>query len=235
MRNTNLSTAGLLALTAVMAFGVAGCTKGASSPSGTKHFFEGAVEWHGLQGSAPGKPWSMRCTMRHEDLLCDVDLARGTVQLGFRGPGSTVCFRSAKMPMWIPLSLQTVGMLFAFLPENIRRDAVHTTQAEYTFTGQRRSYLGRSCEIVAIRDRDGSTENVCYSEEEFFEGDQKLVPVLHQMGFEPGFITNLSKYGIGYSIYSTRASGEPSMTAEITRMDPRPVDPAMFAGVCGQP
>lgn len=88
---------------------------------------------------------------------------------------------------------------------------------------------------MGIRDRDGSNENVCYSEQEFFEGDQKLVPVLHQMGFEQGFVSNLSKYGIGFQILSTNSAGEPTMSAEIMQMDAHPVDPAMFAGVCGQP
>lgn len=220
----------------ISALGGVGCTKGVSGPSAPqKHYFEGTLEWRGLQGPPPGKPWSMRCTMRHEDLLCDVDLSRHGVQLGFRGPGSTVCFRSQRFPTWIPLSLQTVGMLFALLPESIRRDAVHSTQSEYSFTGQRRMVLGRTCEVVGIRDRDGSNENVCYSDQEFFEGDQKLVPVLHQMGFEPGFVSNLAKYGIGYQILTTSPTGEPTASAELTQMDAHPVDPALFAGVCGQP
>jgi len=86
-----------------------------------------------------------------------------------------------------------------------------------------------------IRDRDGATQSVCYSDAEYFEGDQKLAPVLHQMGFDVGFVSNLSKYGIGYSTLSTRGSGEPTLSGEITRMDAHPVDPATFAGVCGQP
>jgi hypothetical protein len=55
------------------------------------------------------------------------------------------------------------------------------------------------------------------------------------MGFEPAFISNLAKYGLGLSLLSTKASGEPSLSGEITRMDAHPVDPSTFAGVCGMP
>jgi hypothetical protein len=230
----SLRSVTLLALTVVSALGLAGCSKGADSPSNKKHFFEGNVEWRGLSGRPPGKPWSMRCTVRHEDLLCDVSLGRSSFQLGFRGPGNTICFRGGRIG-WIPISLQTVAMIFAFLPEDVRHEAVQKTQAQYRFTGQRENHLGRTCEVVEIRDSKGAFDSYCYSDEEFFEGDQKLIPLLHQMGFEAGFISDLGKYGMAWRVQATKPSGEPSLVGEVTKLEPHDVDPAAFAGVCGQP
>src|SRR5262249_40118652 len=132
-------------------------------------------------------------------------------------------------------SLQTVGMVFALLPSEVRKDAAHRAQAQYRFTGQQGMFLGRSCETVEIREEDGCVETVCSSGEEFFEGDQKLAPVLLQMGFEPAFVSTLSRYGLGYRLVEVDASGGPKMFAEISRMDPHSIDPSTFAGVCGMP
>jgi hypothetical protein len=233
-----VTVAGLFRLAAACA-GLAmlgACSKSAQSPSSSKHYFEGSLEWRGVEGKPPGTPWSMTCSMHAEDLLCDVSSATSPVlQIGFRGPGSTLCFRIRGGPIWIPLSLQTAGMFISLVPEPLRQDAVHKTQAQYRFTGQKGSFLGRSCETVEIREDDGDIENVCYSGEEYFEGDQKLVPVLQQIGFEPTFIANLARYGIGWHAYETTASGEPKLLAEIARVEPGTIPTATFAGVCGLP
>jgi hypothetical protein len=223
-------------LFALAAFVPACSAKDAQNPNqGNKHYFEGTLEWSGVEGKPPGKPWTLRCSMRGEDLLCDVASARDTTQVGFRGTGSTVCIRPKGSPMWIPLSLQTVGFLFSLLPDDIRQDAVKKTQSSYAFTNQTQQYLGRTCRTLDVHDSDGAVETACYSPDEFFEGDQKLAPVLRQMGVDPAFVSMLSGYGIGYRIYKADAAGQPKLAYQITRMDAGPVAPATFAGVCGMP
>ncbi|HEY8079287.1 MAG TPA: hypothetical protein VIF62_34385 [Labilithrix sp.] len=213
-----------------------GCTSGPGTVGpGGKHMFEGNLEWRGVEGAPPGTAWGMQCTMRGEDFVCDVQSRMNDVQLGFRGPGSTLCFRLRGQPMWIPISLQTIGIIFSFLPEELRRDSVHQTQGQYRFTGQVQNVRGQSCRVVEIHEDDGCVETVCYSDREYFAGDQKAVPILHQMGFDPGFITTLAENGIGWKLVELDRSGQPKLAAEATRIEPKTIDPATFAGVCGIP
>lgn len=209
---------------------------GSLGPAPTKHFFEGVLEYRGIHGKPPGEPFSMRCSMRREDLLCDVVTKDPTLpmSLGFRGPGNTLCFKMGSSPAWVPLSLATVGFLFTLFPADIRDKALKQTQSQYRWTGRNDVVLGHRCRELEDRSEEG-LRLTCYSPDEYFEGDQKLIPILHQMGFDPGFISSLSDAGIGWRSDEWDEKGVPSAHVELARIDPRPVHPATFAGVCGLP
>ena len=188
-------------------------------------------------GPAPGKPWGMQCSLRGDDFLCAVSSSNAMqpVEMGFRGPGSTLCFRMRGQPTWIPISLQTVGIVFALLPENLRRDAVHKTQAQYRFTGQNpvrpRPRLPRRRDPRGRRlRRDG-----LLLRPRVFRGRPEGGADPAADGFEPGFITTLAENGIGWRIVEHDKAGAPKLAGEATRIEARAVDPAIFAGVCGMP
>ena len=205
-----------------------------AAPSG-KHYFEGLVEYRGVHGKPPGEPFDMRCWIRREDLRCDITSASNVpVSFGFRGPGNTLCFKAGHSPVWVPLSLATVGFLFSLLPPHIRQQAVNETQAQYRWTGRTDSVLGRSCRELEDRSEEG-VRLTCYSPDEYFEVDQKLVPIMHQMGFDPGFVSSLSDGGLGWRSAEWDKNGTPRFFAEAVRIDPQSVNPAMFSGVCGMP
>lgn len=209
---------------------------GAPPTPGGRHFFEGYIDYRGFHGKAPGKPFEMKCAMRHEDLRCNVSSsdAKLPAEIGFRGPGNTLCIRPGKSPAWIPMSLATVGFLFSLLPDDIRQKAVHETQSQYRWTGRTFAVLGRTCRELEDRSDEG-LRLTCYSPDEFFEGDQKLVPLLHQMGFDPGFVSSLSEGGIGWRSAEWDKDGSPSSSAEAVRIESSRVSDEVFRGVCNMP
>lgn len=208
----------------------------AQAAHAAKHFFEGVVDYRGVQGKPPGEPFEMHCAMRREDLRCDITTKDPglPLSLGFRGPGNTLCFKLGPSAAWMPVSLATVGFLFALLPPDLRKRAASQTQAQYRWTGRVDSVLGRACRELEHRDENG-LRLTCYSPEEYFEGDQKLVPILHQMGFDPGFVSSLAGGGIGWRSAEWNADGTPRFYAEAVRIAPQPISPATFAGVCNMP
>lgn len=202
----------------------------------TKHYFEGVLEYRGVHGKPPGEPFSMQCSMRREDLRCDVITKDPSLpmSIGFRGPGNTLCFKMGNSPSWIPISFATVGFLFTLLPADIRQKATKETQSQYRWTGRTDIVLGHRCRELEDRSEEG-LRLTCYSPDEYFEGDQKLVPILHQMGFDPGFISSLAEGGIGWRSAEWDEHGTPTAQVEVVRIEPRPIHPATFAGVCGFP
>lgn len=245
-------------LFAALALATAGCSVGTSRPraegpnyaagpgyvpgnapagaAAGKHYFEGFIQWRGTHGKPPGEAFDMSCEMRREDLLCNVRSADPSlpVQIGFRGPGNTLCVRVGHSPAWMPVSFATIGFLFSLLPADMRKKAVTQTQAQYRWTGRTDSVLGYRCRELEDRSDEG-LRLTCYSPDEFFEGDQKLVPIMHQMGFDPGFVSSLSGGGIGWRSAEWKKDGTPEFFAEAVRIEPRPVHPATFGGVCGMP
>lgn len=201
-----------------------------------KHYFEGVIDYAGVHGKPPGKPFSMHCLVRGQDLRCDVNSSDSKlpIAIGFRGPGSTLCVNPGGGPGWIPISMTTIGFLFTLFPEDIRKKAIQQTQSQYRWTGGADNILGYGCRELEDRSEEG-LRLTCYSADQYFEGDQKLVPVLHQMGFDPGFVSSLSDGGIGWKSREWDKDGTPSFDMQATRIQPGQVNPAAFAGVCGMP
>jgi hypothetical protein len=133
---------------------------------------------------------------------------------------------------WIRLDLATVGTLFSLLPASLRHDAIAEAQAQTNWTGRSDQVLGRSCNELETRKKDGGIERYCYSGEEFFGGAEQLIPILRQMGYDNTFIGSISKGGIGWRGQEWDATGAPKMSVEATRIDPRTVDPNLVANVC---
>ncbi|MFO0567423.1 MAG: hypothetical protein U0263_17320 [Polyangiaceae bacterium] len=167
---------------------------GAPPTPGGRHFFEGYIDYRGFHGKAPGKPFEMKCAMRHEDLRCNVSSsdAKLPAEIGFRGPGNTLCIRPGKSPAWIPMSLATVGFLFSLLPDDIRQKAVHETQSQYRWTGRTFAVLGRTCRKLEDRSDEGSVSPATHPTSSS-KVTKSSYHSLHQMGPDPGFGSSLTK------------------------------------------
>ena len=167
--------------------------------------------------------------MKGDVFRCDLVMeGRGVGVLGMRG--SMICYQPP-MSGWIRLDLATVGLLFSLIPPSLRRDAIAQAQSQISWTGRTDSVLGRPCYELELRGKDG-LEHYCYSSEEFYGGDQQIIPVLRQMGYDNTFISSLSKGGIGWKGQEWDVNGVPKMVVEATRIEPRSVDPALVANVC---
>jgi hypothetical protein len=231
---------------ALVSFAVAVCIAAAapgcvsSSATGTTspgappghHSFEGVARYRGREGPPPGRPFDATFVFKGDVVRYDVTLeGRYVGAVGFDGRSSNLCVQPAGMQRWINVNLQTIGWLFSMLPPSVRRNAIAEVQAQTRWTGRADHVLGRPCRELETRSSDG-TELWCYSNEEYFQGADRLIPILRQMGYDNTFIASMSEGGIGWKGLELDKNGVPKLYIELVSLDPRPVDPSMVAGVC---
>lgn len=213
----------------------ASCTRatdnsGPNSGGQRHHIFEGFIDYRGLEGKPPGKPFLGACAIKDDVFRCDITVeGRQSGVVGMRG--SNICMQLPNSARWIKLDLATIGFLFSMLPPDLRHNAIARVQQQTQWTGRTEQVLGRTCLELETRTDEG-LERYCYSREEFFAGSDQLVPVLHQMGYDNSFISSMSQGGIGWKGMEWDKNGVPKVYIEATRIDPRPVDPQLMAGVC---
>jgi len=200
------------------------------SPNSRHHTFEGFIEYRGLEGKPPGKPFIGNCAVKDDVFKCDLVVeGKPSGAVGMRG--SNICLQTGNSGRWMKLDLATIGFIFSLLPPGLRHNAIARAQAQTYWTGRTEVVLGRTCFELETRTDEG-LERYCYSREEFFAGADQLVPVLHQMGYDNSFISSMSQGGIGWKGMEWDKNGAPKVYIEAARIDPRPVDPQMMAGVC---
>lgn len=219
-----------LALAASCAACSSGNSAGPSAPNAGRHEFEGFIDYRGIEGAPPGRPWSAACAVKGDVYRCELVIeGRSSGAVGMRG--SMICYQPTPAAGWLRLDLATVGFVFSLLPASMRHDAIAQAQAQTSWTGRTEQVLGRTCYELETRTKEG-VERYCYSDTEFFGGADQLLPVLRQMGYDNTFISSMAKGGIGWKGQEWDESGRPKMFVEASRIDPRPVDPNAVAGVC---
>lgn len=196
------------------------------------HLFEGTAVYRGREGPPPGAPIEMDFVFQGESFRADVVKDGQYVgAVAFHGPSSRLCAELPGTNRWITLDLATLGWLVSLLPPSIRRSAAAEAQARYRWTGRTDSVLGRSCRELEYRSSE-STEYWCYSNQEYFGGDARLLPILRQMGYDNTFLSSMSEGGIGWKGLELDAHGVPKFYVEAVRIEPRAMDPALLANVC---
>ncbi len=172
--------------------------------------------------------------MKGDDFRIDLMMEKGqTGSVAFDGATQRLCFQVGKMSRWFALDLNALGLFFALLPPSIRRDAIAEAQSQQRWTGRTDRVLGRTCRELEVRSKEG-VRYWCYSNEEYFQGDRRIVPILQRMGYDNTFISSIAEGGLGWRGREYDANGAPKMMIDAVAIDPRPVDPAALAHICGR-